>query len=184
MIGVALSISSCSSSDGKPDAKSSSGSASASTTPAPSQSQSSTSDDPQAADKRDVLEAYGHYWEEQVKAYSKASIEGTKLTKYATADALGRAESDLMSLDKAGIVAKGKPVSDAEVAGINMDRKVPQATITDCLDVSKWTRVDRKTGKTVPPAKGQLKRYTTTVEAEKWGKQWMILKATPKARAC
>ncbi|MFI0772595.1 hypothetical protein ACH4TQ_48230 [Streptomyces sp. NPDC021218] len=180
-VGVALSVTSCSGGDDKAPDESKQSSTPA-TSPAPSKP--SASSDPQAADKRDVLTAYRSYWHEQVKAYSKASVKDTDLDKYASADALGRAEGDVLSLQKAGVVTRGKPTSNPEVTRIDMDRQVPQATINDCLDVSKWISVNRKTGKTVPPPKGQLKRYTTTIEAEKWGKQWMMLKVTSKARTC
>ncbi|QKV90402.1 hypothetical protein HUT19_41015 [Streptomyces sp. NA02950] len=178
---MALSVSSCSGGDGKSEESKHPSKPAASS---PQSSQTTASSDPQAPDKRDVLTAYRHYWDEQVKAYSKVTVEGTDLDEYASADALARAKSDVMSLKKAGVVAKGAPVNDAKVSGLDMDRKVPRATIADCLDVSKWTRVDRKTGKTVPSPKGQLKRYATTINAEKWGKQWMILKVTSKPRTC
>ncbi|WP_230993746.1 hypothetical protein [Streptomyces endocoffeicus] len=180
-VGVALSVTSCSG-----DSKESDGSKQLSTPTesTPESSKSSAPSDPQAADKRDVLTAYRSYWREQAKAYSKASVKDTDLDKYASADALGRAEGDVLSLQKAGVVTRGKPTSDPEVTRIDMDRQVPQATINDCIDVSKWISVNRKTGKTVPPPRGQLKRYTTTIEAEKWGKQWMMLKVTSKARTC
>ncbi|MFD8339274.1 hypothetical protein ACFV42_42625 [Streptomyces solisilvae] len=180
-VGVALSVTSCSGDDNKSDESKQSSTPAAST---PESSKSSAPSDPQAADKRDILAAYRSYWSEQVKAYSKASVKDTDLDKYASADALGRAEGDVLSLQKAGVVTRGKPTSDPEVTQIDMDRQVPQATINDCIDVSKWISVNRKTGKTVPPPRGQLKRYTTTIEAEKWGKQWMMLKVTSKARTC
>ncbi|MFF4482931.1 hypothetical protein ACFY1A_38820 [Streptomyces sp. NPDC001520] len=179
-VGVALSVSSCSGDDKASDEPKQSPTPAAST---PESSKSPADSDPQAADKRDVIAAYRSYWSEQVKAYAKANIEGTDLDKYASADALGRARSDVLSLQKAGVVAKGAPVNDPEVTDLDMDRKVPRATVTDCLDVSKWTRV-KKTGETVPSPKGQLKKYTATINTEKWGKQWMILKVTPKPRAC
>ncbi|MGW7600533.1 hypothetical protein [Streptomyces antimycoticus] len=178
-VGVALSVSSCSGDD-KEESKQSSTPAASS----PEPSKSSANSHPQAADKRDVLAAYRSYWSEQVKAYSKANVEATDLDKYASADALGRARSDVLSLQKAGVVAQGAPVNHPEVSDLDMDRQVPRATVTDCLDVSKWTRVKKKTGETVASPKGQLKKYTATINTEKWGKQWMILKVTPKPRSC
>ncbi|MEV8059490.1 hypothetical protein AB0P37_24220 [Streptomyces antimycoticus] len=178
-VGVALLITSCSGNDKEESKQSSTPAAS---TPEPSKP--SAPSDPQAADKRDVIAAYRAYWSEQVKAYSKANVEATDLDKYASADALGRARSDVLSLQKAGVIAKGAPVNHPEVSDLDMDRQVPRATVTDCLDVSKWTRVKKKTGETVASPKGQLKKYTATINTEKWGKQWMILKVTPKPRSC
>ncbi|MEU5930047.1 hypothetical protein ABZ817_42200 [Streptomyces antimycoticus] len=178
-VGVVLLVTSCSGDDKEESKQSSTPAASI-----PEPSKSSAPSDPQAADKRDVLAAYRAYWSEQVKAYSKANVEATDLDKYASADALGRARSDVLSLQKAGVVAKGAPVNHPEVSDLDMDRQVPRATVTDCLDVSKWTRVKKKTGETVASPKGQLKKYTATINTEKWGKQWMILKVTPKPRSC
>ncbi|MEU4898548.1 hypothetical protein AB0B12_39190 [Streptomyces sp. NPDC044780] len=180
-VGMVLSVTSCSGDDKESDESKQSSTPAVST---PESSKPSASSDLEAADKRDVLTAYRAYWSEQVKAYSKANVEATDLDKYASADALGRARSDVLSLQKAGVVAKGAPVNHPEVTALDMDRKVPRATVTDCLDVSKWTRVKKKTGETVPSPKGQLKKYTATINTEKWGKQWMILKVTPKPRSC
>ncbi|GAA0574524.1 hypothetical protein [Streptomyces mordarskii] len=182
-VGVALAVSSCGGGDGKSDeSEPKHPSKSAASTPAPSGKQ--TSSDPQAADKEDLLAAYGHFWDEQTAAYAKASSDGTKLTRYATGDALARAESELMTMRKTGNVLTGAPVSHSEVTGLDMDRKVPKGSIRDCLDVSKWKVKNRKTGEQLPAAKGRLERYVTDVKAEKWGKQWMILSVSPQKRAC
>lgn len=181
VFGVALSASSCSSDDGKTDEGKQ---PSKSAAPTAESSPSSTSADPQAADKNDLLGSYGHFWEEQTAAYAKASSKGTKLTRYATGDALARAESDLMTMRKAGNVLTGRPVSHPKVTGLDMDRKVPSGTILDCLDVSAWKAKNRKTGEQPSAPKGTRKRYVAEVKAEKWGKRWMILSVTPQNRGC
>ncbi|MET7621946.1 hypothetical protein [Streptomyces sp. NPDC005408] len=176
---AAFTLSACGSGDKSDDATSP---APTSSTPAPKKS--SASSDPQAAEKAHALSAYAHYREEQVKAYAKASADGTDLKKYVTADALGRVTVDLLSLKSAGNVATGAPVSDAEVSTLDLTGKIPKATVKDCVDVTNWKVVNRATGKTLPAPKGQLKRYIKDVTLEKWGKQWMVLTDTSKARAC
>ncbi|RII07961.1 hypothetical protein DSC45_34160 [Streptomyces sp. YIM 130001] len=174
-------LTSCSNEDSGQDDKSSKPpTKSASAAPA----EPSKSSDPNAADKKAVLDAYEAMWVEQARAYQQGTSKGTKLKKYATLDALARAESDLMGMRDRGVVAKGQPSSDASVTRIDMTREVPRADVKDCLDTAKWTRVYRESGKNVPLPDAQLKRYETTVKAEKWGKKWMILRVTPHQRAC
>ena len=86
---------------------------------------------------------------------------------------------------RSGVVGKGKPKSDdPKVTALSLDKKVPAATITDCLDISGWKRVDQKTGKEVAPPKDALSRYVTVVSAERWGNQWTILKVDSKPQKC
>lgn len=144
----------------------------------------SSSVDPEAPDKGELLRAYAHFWEEQIKAYSRASLNGTSLNKYATGEALARAEGDLMSLQRQKVVAGGRPVNHAVVTDLDMKSKVPRGTITDCLDVSDWTRIDTKSGNELPVPKERLTRYVTVVSSEKWGQQWMILKVSPQVKTC
>ncbi|MFG2651248.1 hypothetical protein [Streptomyces sp. NPDC048436] len=123
-------------------------------------------------------------WDEQVKAYAKADTKGTDLNKYATANAVARAESDVMGLKAKGIVAVGEPTHDSEVQSIELDRKVPRAKLRDCMDTTYWTYEYRKTGKALPLPKKRVKRYFVTVKAERWGKKWMILDVSPQRKAC
>ncbi|MEV0521832.1 hypothetical protein AB0I66_00250 [Streptomyces sp. NPDC050439] len=140
--------------------------------------------DPQAKDKQAVLEVYKRMWEEQVKAYAAADLKGTELKKYATASAYSRAKFDVEGLQRKGIFAKGKPGHETKVTSTDLERQVPRAELTDCLDTSTWKYFYRKTGKPVPLPEGNLSRYVTTVKAEKWGKKWMVLEIEPEQRAC
>jgi hypothetical protein len=145
---------------------------------------SSARADPQAAGKAAVLDAYKRFWEEQVKAYTKADTAGTDLHQYATALALSRTESDLKDLRAKGIVTTGAPTHDATVNSFQPEKKVPYAKLRDCLDSTDWKFVYRKSNKPVEMPKKRLVRYVTEIEAEKWGKQWKIVDVTPQQRAC
>ncbi|MYS39635.1 hypothetical protein GT025_36485 [Streptomyces sp. SID4920] len=138
--------------------------------------------DPTAASKGSVLAVYGHYWEEQVKAYAKADTKDTDLRKYATKEALGRSIADALSLKQAGNVMRGAPTSDAKVTSIDLDKKT--AVIRDCLDVSRWETVEKKSGKVLPFGQGALTRYETVASAEKWGAKWLITKVEPRETGC
>ncbi|SHN30914.1 hypothetical protein [Streptomyces yunnanensis] len=172
---AALSLTACSGSgDHKTDSE---------PTPSRHTTSPSASTDPQAEAKQEVLGTYREFWAAQTKAYAQANVSGTDLKKYATADALSRAEGDILSLQRAGVVTEGQPKSSPQVTALALQKKVPAATITDCLDISGWRQVEKKTGKDVP-RNNALTRYVTVVSAEKWGKQWMILKVDPQQRSC
>ncbi|WP_261386602.1 hypothetical protein [Streptomyces sp. BK340] len=135
--------------------------------------------DPEAAEKTAVLQAYDSYWNEQVKAYTRADIKGTGLKKYATERALTRAMGDLLVMQKAGTATTGRPGHKVEVTSLTLTGKIPKASLRDCLDISNWKTVKRNTGQVKPFPPNQPLRYLTTVSAEKWGKQWMITDAAP-----
>ncbi|MFC7308964.1 hypothetical protein ACFQVC_32750 [Streptomyces monticola] len=155
---------------------------SASSTPAPAAS--SKAADPEAQAESEVLAAYGRFWIEQSKAYAQGSTKGTDLKRYAVGNALAQAESDLLTMKQKGVRAEGQPTIKATVETVDPRAEVPKATLKDCLDISTWKRVDKKTGKELPAPSERLDRYVTVVKAEKWGKQWKILDVKPQQKAC
>lgn len=144
----------------------------------------SASEEPQAAHKRAVLQAYNRFWEEKVKAYAKASVQGTDLKKYAVAEAFTTAETEVQALKAKGLVATGKPDLAPEVTSVETNRKVPQGTISDCTDVSDWTLVQQSSGAEVTLPDNRLTKYVTKAVAEKWYGRWVIVKVTPEDRSC
>ncbi|MEU5298949.1 hypothetical protein [Streptomyces umbrinus] len=172
-------VSACSSSDDN-DGATAATSTPATSAPAPSTS----SEDPQTVAKQQVLDTYQRYWDERAAAYAKANMSGTKLDTYAKGNALGTAQSDLKNLKTIGQVTKGQPRLDPEVTSLNLQKKVPLAKITDCVDVSTWKVIDSKTGDEVELPKERRAKYVSNVTAERWGKQWVILEVKPEDRAC
>ncbi|MZE74661.1 hypothetical protein [Streptomyces sp. SID5789] len=163
---------------------------SATTASAPSQpsktpsASPSESADPQASQKRAVLQAYNRFWEEQVKAYSRGNVTGTDFAKYAAAQALSATKRDLNELRSQGIVTTGEPTHATSVDKLQADKKVPYAKLTDCLDSTGWKFVYAESQKPVDMPTNRLVRYVTEVEAEKWGNQWKIVTVTPQQRSC
>ncbi|MEV0254714.1 hypothetical protein AB0H82_10690 [Streptomyces sp. NPDC050732] len=182
MLGIALAMTSCSS-DSSADHAHDSRREKPTKSVTPTSPRAKT-DTPQAREKKAVLTAYKHMWDEQVKAYAKADTKGTGLKKYATADAFARAQSDVMGLKAKGIVATGEPEHNTTVISIDIDRQVPRAELRDCMDTTNWQYKYRKTGKAFPLPTKRIKKYVVTVKAEQWRKQWMILDVTPHKRAC
>jgi hypothetical protein len=158
------------------------------TPPSPSPSSPTVSDSSStrpSADPGDPIEAaYRKYWEEKVKAYAKASVQGTDLKKYAVAEAFTTAEMEVQALKTKGLVATGKPVLAPKVTSVDNNRKVPQGTLSDCTDVSDWTLVQQSSGADVTLPDDRLTKYVTKAVAEKWYGRWVIVKVTPEDRTC
>ncbi|MFD5426369.1 hypothetical protein [Streptomyces sp. NPDC127084] len=145
-------------------------------TPAPSTSAA----DPQAAEKAAVLAVYSSMSAEQMKAYRKADAKGTDLEKYATAKALGQIRNDLARMKEAGTVVRGEIGHDAKVTGIDLEAEMPKATLSDCVDLSKYERYSIKRQEPIPLPTEQPLRYIMTVQAEQWNGRWMVTAINPQ----
>jgi flagellar motor protein MotB len=164
----ALALAGCGGGDG--DDKPSAAPSTAVPTPTPATS----SADPQAADKAAVLAAYDAMSVEQAKAYRQASANGTELEKHATLDALGQIRNDLARMKEAGTVVRGEIGHDAKVTALDIDAKTPKATVSDCVDLSKYETYDTKAKKVIPLPTEQPLRYVMTATVERWDGQWLV----------
>jgi hypothetical protein len=144
-----------------------------------SPSPSSTADPEEAA----VLAAYNQSWDAQIAAYAKASSTGTDLRKNTTARALLDIETDLETMRKAGQVTTGKPAIHPKEPKVT-DGEIPKATLTDCIDTTNWTLIEKASKKKVPLPSERLVKYVSTATLEKWGKTWMVTKLTARDQAC
>lgn len=111
-------------------------------------------------------------------------MAGTDLKTYAKGNALGMAQSDLKNLKTLGQVTQGKPLLAPKITSLDLQKKVPLAMITDCVDVSPWKVFNAKTKDEVALPKDRRTKYVSNVTAERWGKQWVILEVKPEDRAC
>lgn len=152
--------------------------------PAAPSASAETSASPSAAPGAPLLEAYQKYWDEKVKAYGQASVQGTDLKKYAVAEAFAQAEAEVKTLKAKGLVATGKPVLAPTVTSVDTERKTPQGSLTDCIDISQWKLVEESNGQAVTLPEGRLTKYVTKVVAEKWYGRWVIVKVTPRGQKC
>lgn len=134
-------------------------------------------------DREAVLAAYTRSWEEQTKAYAQASSDGTDLKQYTSLKALALVESDLSAMRRAGQIGTGKPVIHPKVAKVS-DAKIPKATVSDCVDSTKWTLIDKDSRKEVPLPSERLTKYVSTATLEQWGSKWMVTQLTAQDRTC
>ncbi|MCY0947862.1 hypothetical protein [Streptomyces antarcticus] len=172
-VALALALAGCGGGggDGKPSAAPSM----AASTPGAAKA----SADPQAAEKAAVLAAYGSMSAEQMKAYRAADAKGTDLEKYATAEALGQIRNDLARMKEAGTVVRGEIGHQAEVTALDMEAKTPKATLSDCVDLSKYETYDTGAQKVIPLPTEQPLRYVMTATAERWDGRWMVTGINP-----
>lgn len=140
--------------------------------------------DPRSTEERAVLAAYEGMWREQMAAYRKASVKGTRLKEYAALNALSRIELDVRRMEEAGTVATGDLGHDPAVAALDLEAKGgPTARITDCLDLADWA--EERDGKPLPLPSSQPTRYRATAEAQRWDGRWRITEYTPEgSRTC
>jgi hypothetical protein len=129
---------------------------------------------PDAKEKAAVLAAYDGMTAEQAKAYRQASEKGTALERYATLDALGQIRNDLARLKKSGAIVRGGIGHHAQVTALDMTAKTPKASLSDCIDLSKYETYDTKAKKVIPLPTTQPLRYRATATAERWEGRWMV----------
>ncbi|GAA2964612.1 hypothetical protein [Kitasatospora cinereorecta] len=181
-VGLSLALTGCggSSDDTKPPTAASSTASSA----APAASASPA--DPDAAVKAAVLASYSSMWVEQMKAYRKASPDGTKLDDYATLDALSAFERDLATMKKNGTRVTGGVGHEPEVTELDLEAKIPTATVEDCVDLSKWKAERTPSGEVIPLPTAQPLRYIATATVERWDEgRWMVTEYKPDgSRSC
>ncbi|MEU2514509.1 hypothetical protein [Streptomyces syringium] len=162
------------------DPETPSGSASASA----SASAGASADPQEEAAKAKVVTVYRKYWDEQIKAYAKASPADTDLNKYAFDRALSKTKGDLISMQQKGNVLRGDVQIDPKVTSISLGETPKKAAITDCTDVSKWQLVNEKSGKPVELPKERLTRFITNVTIRTVGERWMVVDIQQTDRKC
>ncbi|MGW0997303.1 hypothetical protein ACWD5V_29335 [Streptomyces sp. NPDC002523] len=176
-LGATLVLTGCSSSDGKNKASE--------TSPAVSDMPMSSSADPTQAAKAEVITRYRAYWKEVERVYASASVDGTDIATYAASAALERTKSDSERLRKNGRIITGTISVTDQKATVHLNRKIPNATITSCLDVSRWKPVDKDTKKPAPLSSTRLTKYVTIATLERWHDGWKVIRDEPQAgRAC
>ncbi|MFI6688402.1 hypothetical protein [Streptomyces sp. NPDC050485] len=169
-LGVAVTSAGCSGGEKKPAASAS-----------PSTSQSA---DPQAEAKKAVEQTYRSYWDAQAKAFEKVDARGTGLEKYSFDQAYTKVLADVANMKIKGSAMRGAPQIKPQVTAVSLDETPKKATITDCVDVSKWTLVDAKTGKELELPKGRLTRFVVSATARTVGDEWKVVELTRQDRAC
>jgi hypothetical protein len=135
-----------------------------------------------AEQERAVRRVYDRMLAAEAKAYRTASTKGTGVERYATYKALAAIRTDVDNLKAVDAVVTGKVGHDVKVTRLDLDAKVPAATLSDCVNLSRYRTV--KAGKEVPLPTEQPLRYVMTVSAERWDGRWMITRIATDGPEC
>ncbi|WP_435057665.1 hypothetical protein [Streptomyces sp. bgisy060] len=144
----------------------------------------SKSADPQAEAKAAVEQTYRSYWDAQAKAFEKVDVRDTGLEKYSFDQAYSKVLADVANMKIKGSAMRGAPQIKPEVTAVSLEESPKKASITDCVDVSKWTLVDAKTGKELELPKNRLTRFVVSASARTVGDEWKIVELTRQDRTC
>jgi hypothetical protein len=83
-----------------------------------------------------VLSAYRGYWDSAVTAWSRGSLTGVPLDRYAVGQADSAVRAALESYHAAGVVTEGRPQLNPAVTALDLSASPYTATVTDCVDES------------------------------------------------
>lgn len=120
---------------------------------------------------------------ERVYANSQGNSIGLK--QYAAGAALAGATADAKGMHAKGNIITGRvTVGTPTVIKVDIDRKIPNATISSCLDVTKWTVVDTATKKPAALPSDRLTRYVVVSTVERWPEGWRVIKDEPQGQKC
>ncbi|WP_254401312.1 hypothetical protein [Streptomyces sp. AC555_RSS877] len=176
--GSLAGLTACSSSDKKDETSDES--------PAVTQSPTeSATPDPKETAKKEALAAYGAYWQEMEKLYADRTGKSARLDQYAASAALKNAESDAKRAHENGLIYLGDvAVTDQTVTKIDASGKIPNATVSSCLDISRWQTVDARTQKPAPLPDNRLTKYMIVSTVEKYPEGWRVTSDEPQGKSC
>ena len=153
--------------------------------PPVSASQSPKPADPSETAKAEATGTYKQYWQEMERLYADSSGKGADLKQYAASAALKNAEADAKSMHDNGRIITGKvAVGSSTVTKLDIDGKIPNATVSSCLDISHWQVIDSSTKKPVSLPSKRLTKYVVISTVEKWPEGWRVIKDEPQGQAC
>ncbi|MFB8441199.1 secreted protein/lipoprotein [Streptomyces niveus] len=117
--------------------------------------------------------------------YADKNGKVTALKQHAAGVALANAEADSKQMhDKGVIITGGVVVGNPTVTKVDVDRKIPNVTISTCLDVSGWNVIESDTKKPASLPSTRLTKYVIQAVVEKWPEGWKVIKDEPQGKAC
>jgi hypothetical protein len=92
--------------------------------------------------KTAILAGYRAYWDAMIAAGVTADADSPLLAEHATSLALAQARMHFSAIKRVGQVDRGTVTLHPRVVSV----KGAAATVRDCPDISRWHRVDARTG--------------------------------------
>ncbi|MDG9709734.1 secreted protein/lipoprotein [Streptomyces sp. DH10] len=119
------------------------------------------------------------------KLYADPTGKNAHLDQYAAAAALKNAEADAKRAHDRGRIYTGSiALTDQTVTKVNVSGKIPNATVSSCLDISKWQTVDAETKKPVALPENRLTKYLIVSTVEKYPEGWRVTSDEPQGKSC
>ncbi|MFF7764174.1 hypothetical protein [Streptomyces griseorubiginosus] len=178
LLCAAVTLTACSSSDGKDEEPDTSPTATQSSPPA-------ASADPKEVAKTEAVAAYGAYWQEMEKLYADSTGKSARIDQYAASAALANAEADAKRTHERGLINTGDvALTDQAVTKTDTSGKIANVTISTCLDISKWQTVNAKTKKPVSLPADRLTKYLILGTVEKYPEGWRVTRDEPQGKSC
>ena len=181
MVATAVAVSGCSSEQPKTESKPTGApSLRPAATPSPALGR-----DPVQTAKAEAIEAYEQYWKQMERLYAVKEGDATGLEKYAASAALQNAENDAKRAHRRDLVHVGSVVvKNPTATAADIKRKVPNVTLSSCLDISRWQVVNASTKKPVALPTQRLTKFVVLSTVEKWSAGWKVIRDEPQAQAC
>lgn len=141
--------------------------------------------DPTEAAKADAIVTYRQYWQQMELLYEDSTGKGGDLKRYAASAALKNAEADAKRAHGRNRIHIGEVnVGNTTVTKLDLNREIPNATLSSCLDISRWQVVDTTTKKPVTLPSNRLTKYVIVTTVERWPEGWKVIKDEPQEQAC
>jgi hypothetical protein len=119
------------------------------------------------------------------KLYADSTGKGSNLKQYAASAALSNAEANAKRAhDRNRIHIGGVTVGNPTVTKLDINRKIPNATLSSCLDISRWQVVDTTTKKPVTLPSNRLTKYVIVTTVERWPEGWRVIRDEPQDKSC
>ncbi|MFE6554126.1 hypothetical protein ACFVHS_37890 [Streptomyces sp. NPDC057746] len=144
-----------------------------------------TSTDPTEVAKKEAVAAYAAYWGAMERLYADPTDKSAHLDQYAASAALKNAEADAKRAHGGGLIYIGSvALTDQTVGKVDTSGTIPNATVSSCLDISKWLTVDAKTKKPVSLPENRLTKYVILSTLEKYPEGWRVIRDEPQGKPC
>lgn len=141
--------------------------------------------DPQAAVKQQVISTYQAYWQEMEKLYADPTGQSSRLDQFAASAALKNAKADAKRAHDRGRIYMGSVVlTNQSVTKADATGRVPNATVSSCLDISSWRTVDADTKEPVSLPSNRLTKYLIFSTVEKYPEGWRVTSDEPQGKPC
>jgi hypothetical protein len=119
------------------------------------------------------------------KLYADPTGKSAHLDHYAASAALKNAETDAKSTHDRGLINTGDiAVTDQAVTKVDTSGKVWNATVSSCLDISRWQTVNAITKKPVSLPDNRLTKYVIVSTVEKYPEGWRVTRDEPQGKSC